>query len=220
MPDNANFKPLLFGDQEKPVTNELVKSAIVDLQSEGFRINPLIQEIFENENLSNKLAETLSKENLKEFIQNSSRFRDFLNSDEAPTFLGEQVVIPESTLASGNVRRSEIGQRVLLNVISQKGINPDKVLMFRVTSPSDTPKPEYYWTSDFFLVIRGLHEEISPEVRANSVVLVNTLEAINKNQGLIVDVNEDNGQPVRQIGLASFDQQSCLAKIPTASLKG
>jgi hypothetical protein len=87
--------------------------------------------------------------------------------------------------------------------------------MFRVTQPSTTPKPEYYWTSDYFEVTRGLHAEISIEDRTNSVILVSSLEDINKNNGLMVDIDGESGLTVRQIGFEPYDQKNCLAIIPS-----
>jgi len=69
--------------------------------------------------------------------------------------------------------------------LKTKGIDPSKVLFFRITQPTDNPKPEYYWTSDYSEVQKGLTAEISPEQRKTSIILVADLETINGNGGLI-----------------------------------
>ncbi len=211
--NEIDFSSFLSDEHEN--TNDELSGAIARLQSEGFSINPMTQEVFEDEGLSNALGEKLSSAEIREFIKNSSLFLDFRASEKALIMLGDNVTIPESIGANGTIRRSETGQRVLISVLESEGIDPAKVLMFRVTQPSDTPKPEYYWTSDYFEVVKGLNAEIDPELRSQSVILVSTIEEIDKDEGLIVDINDDSGMPVRQIGLGSFDQSRCLASIKT-----
>ncbi len=44
------------------------------------------------------------------------------------------------------------------------------------------------------------------------MILVADLETINQNQGLIQDINDDQGIAVRQIGRGSFDQKRVIAR--------
>jgi len=127
--------------------------------------------------------------------------------------LGEEVNISETAHEDGRTRRAESGQRVNVEYLRSQGIDPSKVLFFRITQDSDTPKPEYYWTSDYGETQRGLRVEVSPEKRKTAVILVADLETINQNDGLIQDMNDDEGLAVRQIGTGNFDQRKALAKI-------
>ncbi len=161
----SHFNEIDFGiplSDESQNTNSEVTDAIVSLQSEGFTISPIIQEQFEDGDLSKALGEKFSSTEIREFIKNSSLFLDFRASEKALIMLGDNVTIPESIGANGTIRRSETGQRVLISVLESEGIDPSKVLMFRVTQPSELPKPEYYWTSAYFEAVNGLNEEIDP----------------------------------------------------------
>ena len=93
-----------------------------------------------------------------------------------------------------------------------RDIDPSKVLFFRRTIPSKDPKPEFFWTSDYFETRQGLTAEISPKNRDTAIIIVASLDAINKNGGLIQDINDDQGIAVRQIGTDNFDQNLALTK--------
>lgn len=56
-------------------------------------------------------------------------------------------------------------------------------------------------------------EKLPPAQRETAIVLAADLQTINGNNGLISDINDDQGLAVRQIGLGAFDQTKALAKI-------
>lgn len=93
------------------------------------------------------------------------------------------------------------------------GVDPEKVLMFRVTQPGG-PKPEYYWTTDFMEARGSLALELGEAQRKTSIILVDTLLSVAENGGLIRDMNDDQGVAVRQIGTAPYDQESAIAAVP------
>lgn len=125
---------------------------------------------------------------------------------------GEAVTTEAVPRADGTPREVEVGFELNLDYLRQKGIDPSRVLVFRRTQPQDaaSPKPELYWTTDYWEVAKGLTAEINGKARENSIVLISTLSAINENGGLIRDVNDDNGIPLRQRGSGTFDQNSNL----------
>ena len=129
---------------------------------------------------------------------------------------GDKIHIAETTHANGKIRRAESDYKINVEYLKTQGIDPSQVLFFRVTQPTDKPKPEYYWTSDYFETQKGLTREISSKQRKTSIILVSSLDVINSNGGLIQDINDDNGLAVRQIGTGDFDQNMTSAKIKSS----
>jgi len=111
--------------------------------------------------------------------------------------------------ASGKQRREETHDGFDMESVLAQGIDPNYVLYFRATRPSMSPKPEYYWTSDLWEVNYSLGGEGSNRA-GDSIILVSTLAQIAENGGLMIDVNDDNGIAVRQVGLAPYDQKDAL----------
>lgn len=122
-------------------------------------------------------------------------------------------VSPANLHQDGRERRHEEGAALSLKKLHSLGVDPSKVLYYRVTQPSDKPKPEYYWTSDSVEVRRGLDYELGKQTET-AIVLVSTLEDIAQNGGLILDINDDQGVAVRQVGLGAFDQRKVLFSFP------
>ncbi|MBW3002803.1 hypothetical protein KY338_06605 [Candidatus Woesearchaeota archaeon] len=183
--------------------------------------NPFVLEYFQDPNLFPALPEEIrnSEERLTEIVQNTSRFSDLIHKERQKRWngdltglLGEEVQVPEKEHADGRTRHAEDGYRVNVDYLKTINIDASKVLFFRLTQPSDEPKPEYYWTSDYFEVLRGLDAEIPGEQRDHAVILVSDLETISGNEGLIQDMNDDQGLSVRQIGTGSFDQKKAIAR--------
>jgi hypothetical protein len=183
--------------------------------------NPFIIEYFQDPNLFPALPEEIrnSEERLTEIVQNTSRFADLIHkerkkrwSGDLTGLLAEEVQIPETERADGRTRHAEDGYRVNVDYLRSIDIDPSKVLFFRLTQPSDEPKPEYYWTSDYFEVLRDLSAEVSGKQRESAVILVADLETVNENKGLIQDMNDDQGLAVRQIGNGPFDQKRTIAR--------
>lgn len=109
----------------------------------------------------------------------------------------------------GRPRRHEEGAVIDLDLVRAQGIDPAKVLYYRVTQPNETPKPEYYWTSDSVEVRGGLGVELGGQA-LSAIVMASTLETIDQNGGLIEDMNDDEGIAVRQINLGPFEQSQAL----------
>lgn len=174
-------------------------------------MDPVIFEYFQNGALYNSLRAAMKGDDVEmsRFISNTSRFNSLIQ-DQA--LYGREMVIAHGFLENGTARREEMGKVINLAYLREKWVDPSKVLFFRVTQPG-WPKPEYYWTTDMFEVFNGLRQEISPEKRKSSVILVSSLEHINTNGGLIRDVNDDGGLAVRQIGIGNFSQNDVLAVI-------
>ncbi len=185
-------------------------------------LHPFVLEFFEDTKLLHALPKTITSDerNLRDLILNMSKFYNILHLERKKSgqgdvsgLFGEEVHIPETSHASGKIRRAESGARINVNFLRNQGTNPARVLFFRLTQPSDQPKPEYYWTSDYFETQHGLTQEIPSEQRKTAIVLVASLDVINNNGGLIQDINDDGGLAVRQIGSHNFDQNLALAKI-------
>lgn len=226
LPESFDWSQVSFSTDKlrDPEAEARVKSElepiIALLVSRGAVINPFVLEIFEDSHLFYALPESLRKdsERFADFIEHSSKFDDAIqhfrernSRGDMTGLLGPDVIIPPSIHADGRLRDEEEGPVLQLQALIDEGIDPAKVLMFRVTQPSDNPKPEFYWTSDYFETVNGLGEEVPPGQRATAVILVGDLATINGNEGLIQDVNDDSGMSVRQIGLGTFNQKSCIA---------
>lgn len=202
--------------QRDPVVEERMDQLTKTLISEGFKINPLTIKYFHDPNLFRALSQEMQSGNqlLLEYIMNVGKFNDLINTGDISGLLGEEVHLPESKHSDGRVRRAEDGYKINLDHLRSVGIDPTKVLFFRVTQPmGEQPKPEYYWTSDYYETLKGLTREIPPSQRKTAIILVADLQTINENGGLIQDINDDNGIAVRQIGLGSFDQKKAIATI-------
>lgn len=184
-----------------------------ELTAEGEPIHPgLYDKLDDDPRLLDVLASRIGAD-LKEYIRHSNRYQ--IAARREPIF-GKVVAIPpavDNLHGDGQSRRHEEGPMIDLDAVRQAGVDPDHVLYFRVTQPSEIPCPEYYWTSDFSEVRNGLNRELG-DTAETAVILVSTLGHIAQNGGLIRDINDDGGVAVRQIGLAPFDQRSALGVIP------
>lgn len=150
--------------------------------------------------------------NLQEVIKNTSAF----NLAKRLVFSETVMELPEGhgTHANGTPRRSEEGLILDMDKVRACGIDPSKVLIFRVTQPSEEPKPEFYWTTDFIETRGGLGLGLGSQ-RKTAVILVDTLESVyGGGEGLIRDVNDDSGVALRQIGLQAYDQAKAIAVLP------
>ena len=185
-------------------------------------VNPITYEIFSDPRLYSALPDEYKVDPIgfENLLLHTSRFSQLVdkemdrrwNGDTSGLF-GEEVQIPETIHAGGATRRAESGYKINVDSLARHNIDPKKVLFFRTTQPSSIPKPEWYWTTDFFETQKGLSREISPEDRQKSVTLVASLDAINHNGGLIQDINDDQGISVRQILPLPFDQKQAIAVI-------
>lgn len=191
-----------------------------NLRKKGVEVPAWILRDFSDPALYPALPEYIrdDQELFSSYIENTAKFSEIIHTElrkrdtgDKSGLFGSEESIPASLHANGRERREESGYRVNPEYLHTVGIDPRKVLFYRITQPSDTPKPEYYWTSDFHEVVAGLHAEVRGEQRKNAVVLVADLQTINENEGLIQDINDDQGLPVRQIGLGPFDQKKSLA---------
>lgn len=208
--------------KENPEINARMDKIATALAERGNRVNPFILRYFKDQDFFDSLPEETrsSDDKLSELLDNSGKFNDIIHSERENRWrgnksglLGEETKIPETEHAGGRKRRSESGYKINIEYLRTIDIDPSKVLFFRATQPSDQPKPEYYWTSDYFETQRGLTVEIPPEQRKTAIILVADLETIDKNGGLIQDINDDEGLPVRQIGTDGFNQSLAIAKI-------
>lgn len=195
---------------------------IYEVTQSGEGMSPFALECFKDPDLYGALPELIKsdREALKQLMMNMAKFNSLIHverkkrwSGDQSGLLAEEITLDETQHADGRKRRSEAGYRIHVEYLRSQGIDPKKVLFFRTTQPSDTPKPEYYWTSDYFETRRGLRQEIPTEQRRQSITLVADLETIAQNGGLITDINDDSGLAVRQIGTGPFDQSLVLATI-------
>lgn len=177
-------------------------------------VHPMVYEMLDDPKLLNALpAHIKQPEVLALYLEHTSRFAEA----DKRKFLKEEVTLPQTQHADGRTRREERGQRVDTEELRNMGIDPAYVMYFRVTQPSDTPKPEYYWTSDLTEVKQGLTQEITEDARSKSVILCSTLDDIASDAGVMTDVNDDSGIAVRTLYTGDYDQQRALAVIKQES---
>lgn len=215
----------LFESPQAPKLSEedrkRLETAADSATADGYSVDMLVRETFFDPEFVESLPAEIRErpEVLKEYLVNTSRFHDLLHEERARAqgdqagLFGATADAPEVAHEDGRTRHAESGRRIRLDYLRGAGVDPAKVLYFRATQPSDMPKPEYYWTSDFFETLKGLNAEIPEAQRKSAVVLVADLETVSGADGLIEDRNDDNGLPVRQLGTAPFDQASALTKI-------
>lgn len=205
-----------------PLLNARIDKLTEELGTYGEGRSKLVERYFKDVAFFNALPEEVrnSDTELSELIRNCGRFDNIIESERSrrsqtgnSDLFGEKIEIPETQHADGRTRRIEVGYKVNTDALSARGIDPTKVLFFRISQPSSVPKPEYYWTSDYFETQHGLMMEIPSVQRKTAITLVASLSAISSNEGLIQDVNDDSGLAVRQIGAGVFDQQHTIARI-------
>lgn len=185
--------------------------------------SPLTVEMFQDPDLFKALPKDITNKTdvLASYIQNTGKFNALIYTERSKRalgdnsgLLGEKVHLPEFDHGDGKTWQAEDGYKLNLEYLESAEVDPSKVLFFRRTQPMvESPKPERYWTSDYFEVVKGLNVEISGDRRASSMILVADLKTLNENGGLIQDVNDDNGISVRQIGDHPFDQSQAIARI-------
>lgn len=201
-------------DQMFDASGTLYDATLAQLRQDGERINPCFIDRMEDPLLLQGLADRdgVGIAGVTEYVRHSNRYS---NLGRQAIFNG-WVTMPESDLylyPSGNAREEQIGQSLDLDAVRDLGADPSRILYFRVTQPAvQQPKPEYYWTSDFIEVKRGLRHELGHQA-ATAIILVSTLEKIAENGGLISDINDDSGIAVRQRGHGPFDQRDALLRL-------
>lgn len=182
------------------------------LTKKGISVHPFVYEYFTDPKFFNSLP-SLIRQNpiaMLRLLNANSKFYEVVND---PRLYNKEVKISANTHQDGRQRMFEQGPKVNLDYLVSKGINPAHVLVFRVTQPSAVAKPEYYWTTDFYEIQKGLRREISEEKRRSAVLLISNLETIARNGGLIRDINDDNGLSVRQINNTPFNQNLCISRV-------
>lgn len=198
---------------------EKMKTLIDDLMREdGENLHPVVLEYFEDKDLAKALFEKIKQSDIKKYIVHSSKFFSFLSqkrNDKEEGFFGKYVTIPETEYSDGRKRPGESGRILRIETLKKYGIDPQEVLFFRVTQSAKEGenKPEYYWTSNYFETKSGLQQEIPSDLRTTSIILVADLETINKNGGLIEDMNDCGALSVRQYGSENFDQNTALVHL-------
>jgi hypothetical protein len=217
----ASIAPEAVQEKNKGVIKS-INDVFTYIARQREEVHPLIAEYFADPDLFNSLPQEIKNDvakfaslvvNTSKFAEYASMVRNNRQSKNDLKLFVEEISIPETVHEDGRTRQAESGRKINLEALRAQGIDPAQVLFFRTTQPSSSPKPEFYWTSDYYETVKGLTREIDPEKRKSSVILAANLDVINMNGGLIQDVNDDNGVAVRQIGTENFDQQLALAKI-------
>ncbi|MBP7820755.1 hypothetical protein KA025_00315 [Candidatus Saccharibacteria bacterium] len=203
--------------ESRPNAEIILGRALATLLAEGEDVNPAFLDKIDNEELIIGLLEAAEPSGIPiaEYIRHSNRFSNINRFGEI-FGRGSPIVIEESEdnlYQSGRLRPSEMGYTLSFQYLEDNDIDPSLVLYFRATQPSDVPKPEYYWTSDFGEVKNGLGRELGNHADT-AVILVSTLKDIANNGGLMSDINDDSGIAVRQIGLGTYDQSRALFILP------
>ncbi len=188
------------------------------LQARGEAVDPVLYDAITEPTLFNVLAEVpgFIEDHLEKILENSSKFSSLLgqtkrNPGNSKLLFGEEMTLPEVTYPNGQVRAAETGRKVLVDKLAAQGIDASYVLMYRLTMPSEMPKPEAYWTSDYHEVRRGLAVEWPLEKRRDAVILVGSLARISEG-GLTQDQNDDQGLAVRRLSSDPMNQGDFAAR--------
>ena len=208
-----------FSPEAEKVSLERMREIITRIiQNNSDDLHPAILEYFEDEDLAKELFQKFQDDAIEEYIVHSCKFANFIPHARSTDtgFFGKEKTIPETKHGDERIRSEEKGRKLDLEVLKKNGIDPQKVLFFRVTQPVEEgkAKPEYYWTSNYFETRNGLRQEISSDLRSKSIILVADLETISNNGGLIEDMNDCGGLSVRQCSPdETFAQDKALVRI-------
>jgi len=199
-------------------TNELAPPLLERLKKEGVKPGFLTSEIFKDPKFNDQFLSHLSPDDQYQYLKNSSLLEAKLSKEkwastaEVPnSIFGPESTAPEVLKSNGEIRPAETEKTIMIHKLQEAGIDPSKTLIFRATQPSDTPKPELYWTTDYTEAKRGLTDEMGI-TRNTAVILVSNLELVCRG-GAIRDKNDDHGLPVRRIDPSPLDQKSLLGII-------
>jgi hypothetical protein len=200
-------------DEPDRKSNELPLPQIV--QASGLtpeQVNPLIYEVFTDKHFVDALPSTIKNnvELLGAYLRNTSLFASIPQNHT--TIRGDVIAHEPIMMQSGRERSKEEGEELLVDAVREMGIDPAYVFYYRRTQPSEvgTSKPEYYWTSDYWEVVKGLTQEISGEERNNSKILCTSLAELSSDSILSIDPNDDNGFSVRRASTDHYDQSRVL----------
>lgn len=96
--------------------------------------------------------------------------------------------------------------------LTKDQFDPNYVLVFRRTLPSDQPKPEQHWTTDYITAVRGLTQEIPGAHRLYSIVLSTNLAELQRIG--IAKEPQARGESDGEIKIepTPFDQSKCLTR--------
>lgn len=209
-----------FGDSGGSASKPEIEVLFTRLHQEGISCPPMIEDTFRDEKVSGLMLEKFTSEDERYgYLKNTAAFDNLRSAEQWRAAAGEsglfgpELTLPESPKADGSMRPAETGSQINLEYARKSGLDPDKVLVFRATQPTTDPKPEAYWTTDYYETRKGLSREMGEEKRASAVILVSTLGKINEGGGLIRDQNDDSGLPVRRIDSRPFDQKESLGII-------
>lgn len=226
--DTDHSKDFLFNDVFAPDeidsnVEDRIAEVAVYMEAKHQKINPFTIEYFQDPNLFYALPEEIRGDTatFAEYIRNTGEFNNIVHTERSKResgdqsgLLGDKVHLPEYDHGDGKTWSAEDGYKVNVDYLKSVGVEPTKVLFFRRTQPmGDSPKPERYWSSDYFETVKGLTQEIRGNRRESSFILVADLGTISENGGLIQDINDDNGLSVRQIGSAPFDQSRAVTRV-------
>lgn len=214
MNSEKNF--FLFEDNPQQATIDWLITHLKDISQ-----HLVVNDIFRDTHLR-KILDKLGQDQVFAYFVATTKFwnsiveeRKKRNTGVTDGLFGEEITTQQISHADGTDRTQESGYKVNLEYLERIGIDPDKVLYFRLTQPSDgiEAKPELYWTSDYFETIKGLQAEIPETQRKTAVILISSLAEIAKNGGIIQDGNDDLGLAIRQVGNENFDQSKSLGII-------
>ncbi|MFH1089905.1 MAG: hypothetical protein V1716_05810 [Candidatus Uhrbacteria bacterium] len=195
--------------KKHPDADRIVADLSNQLSRRGIELYPIAWEIFTDKLFLDALPPEIREnpEQLALYAEHTGKLFDLLPRGG---FYGERLTLPR-TGENGRIHEPDEGPRILLGVLRELGCDPNYVLMFRLTQPSAEPKPEAFWTTDFFETQRGLSQEIFGDRRKSAVTLISTLATVAGEGGVIRDINDDGGLAVRQIDPQPFDQKKAIA---------
>lgn len=148
-------------------------------------------------------------EEAEQYVLNSQELHKQL-SGGGEALLGQETALPNKV--NGNKYKDDKARTVDMRKVVSAGIDPSKVLVFRITQPSEAPKAELYWQTDIDAMVSMY--ELSAVQKNSSVILVSTLDQIaSSNGGIVVDLMDNNGLSFRQVGVDSFPDDAVLASV-------
>lgn len=162
---------------------------------------------FENPTPESEEARALARWNQ---IASIAKYHAFSDVDFIRAFIA---AVPDAAeqqkYVDHTIRFLENGAPLAARTLKKLCIDPQYVLFFRRSLPSEKPKYEGHWTSDYATARRGLQHEIPAIHRLHTIILASTLSDVLSDATVEDSVGSDGEIKLRQQKMYNQKRSIC-----------